>query len=134
MVHSTHRDEFPLEPCVILHSIVDGSLHPTLPLHIGVSHIGELRGGVVAPNDDVAYVLRCDREACSHLGLGTVLVQPCHAGKVAGRQGGGGLEAQQGIGVGRVTHHQHLEGRGRRMGRGRGRRMGRGRGRRMGRE
>lgn len=117
-MHSTHCDELALEPCVILHSIIDGSLHPTLSLHIGVSNIGELCGGVVAPNDDVVHFLRCDCKACSHLGLGTVLVQPRHTGEVAGRQGGGRLEAQQGIGVGRVTHHQHLEGKGKREGEG----------------
>lgn len=111
-MYSTHCDEVSLEPSVVLHSGIHGGLCTVLPLHIGVSHIGELCGGVVAPNDDVVHLLRCDPEAGGHLGLGPVLVQACHAGEVVGWQGGGRLQTQHGVGVGRVAHHQHLEGEG----------------------
>ena len=60
-----HRDEFPPDPGLVPHGI-----HHLLALHSGVGNVRELRGGVVAPDDDVLHLCDGHGEAACDLGLG----------------------------------------------------------------
>mmetsp|Transcript_26526 Transcript_26526/g.67480 ORF Transcript_26526/g.67480 Transcript_26526/m.67480 type:complete len:354 (+) Transcript_26526:696-1757(+) len=100
-----HRgDELAVEPRVVGHGGADG-----LAVHGAVVHVGVLRGGVVAPDDDVAHVGVVRPSALRHLADGAVVVQAREAGDVLrGDAARSVLLEDERVGVGGVGHHHDL--------------------------
>ena len=64
----THLDEVSLDPSIILDGIIDRCLRSIL-LDIGMGHIRELGGGVVAPDNHVSHSICSHTHASSNLSV-----------------------------------------------------------------
>ena len=73
----------------------------------GVGEVGELGGGVVAPDGDVADLTREHAGLLGQLRLGPVLVEPGHREPAVGGHVGRVRPGDEAVGVARVADHEH---------------------------
>src|SRR5690554_2441818 len=77
--------------------------------HLAVGDVGVLGGAVVAPDDHALDVGDVLAGLLGQLGQGAVVVQAGHGGELLGIQVRRVAGGDQGVGVGRVAHHQDLD-------------------------
>ena len=97
------RDEVVLDPGLL------DQLAGLLATDLGVEQVGVLGGGVVAPDGHVLDVVDRGIHLAGQLGLGAVVVQTRQGGEVVVGDVGGVGGGDEGVGVGRVSGHQHLD-------------------------
>merc|ERR1711991_81855 len=76
----------------------------------GVAHVWVLRARVVAPNGDALDSVDTHVEVARHERRGSVVIEPRERRKVGARNRRRKMSAHERIRVGRIAHHQHLDG------------------------
>src|SRR5690606_35586531 len=97
-------DEFVFQPLLV----VDG-LGGVFSLDLGVEDVRVLGGGVVAPDGHLLDVRDGDLELLGELGDGAVVVEAGHRGEALGGDVGRVGLGDEGVGVGGVADHEHLD-------------------------
>ena len=96
-------------PSVILFSVLSGLGFGFLAFDQGFGDVGILGGGMVAPDGDLGDVVDAGAGFGGQLAEGTVVVQAGHGGELARIDVRRVTLGDQGVGVGRVADHQHLD-------------------------